>query len=349
MKIGLIDVNGHNYPNLCLMKLSGYHQSRGDQVEWYSPDEPMYDMVYMSKVFSDAYSPDVIPPQNALRVMKGGTGYAIKLENGIEVYHPELDPPLPEDVEHTYPDYSLYPEYTGWGKSQAKQTAYGFLTRGCPRGCAFCHVAPKEGRASVKVADLSEFWCGQGFIRLSDPNILACREAPDLLDQLVQTGAKVEFNQGLDARLITPALAEKLAHMRLELPHFAMDSVKQMDQVARGLRLYVDARRRYKGKWNWRRAKVFVLTNFDTTFDQDMARIKLIQDCECWPYVMIYNKASAPAITRRLQRWTNNPIFYQATHDFYEFQAHTYKRVIYPWEKDAGESTSAWLDRILTT
>ncbi len=93
MKVGLIDVDGHHFPNLCLMKLSAYHKQRGDEVEWYSPQQPCYDLVYMSKVFSDEYSPCPPEPINAKRVVKGGTGYAIHLEKGKEVYHKEQDPP----------------------------------------------------------------------------------------------------------------------------------------------------------------------------------------------------------------------------------------------------------------
>ena len=91
--IGLIDVDGHNFPNLCLMKISAYYKNLGTQVEWWSPEREHYDVVYMSKVFSDAYSPDIPTPTNADTVVKGGTGYAIKLEDGKEVYHKEFDPP----------------------------------------------------------------------------------------------------------------------------------------------------------------------------------------------------------------------------------------------------------------
>lgn len=85
VNIGLIDVDGHNFPNLALMRISSYHKSRGDAVEWWW-GWGNYDIVYMSKVFSDAYTPDVDEPLNADKVIKGGTGYAISLVNGVEVY-----------------------------------------------------------------------------------------------------------------------------------------------------------------------------------------------------------------------------------------------------------------------
>lgn len=151
MRIGLIDVDGHNFPNLALMKLSAYHKSKGDDVEWYMPFSDRYNRVYVSKVFS--FTPDYDLCINADEVIRGGTGYAISLVNGKEFYDHSKDKPLPYEVEHIYPDYNLYPNNN--------DTAYGFLTRGCPRGCQFCIVAGKEGRISVKVADLSEFWGGR--------------------------------------------------------------------------------------------------------------------------------------------------------------------------------------------
>lgn len=111
MKIGLIDVDGHHYPNLALMKLSAWHKSQGDTVEWWW-GWGQYDRVYMSKVFDETYTPDIPEPVNAAEIIKGGTGYG-------------LDNRLPDKIEHIYPDYSLYPELT-------KDTAYGFLSRGCP-------------------------------------------------------------------------------------------------------------------------------------------------------------------------------------------------------------------------
>lgn len=218
--IGLVDVDGHNFPNLALMKISAFYKNHGHTVEWWNPDREYYDMVYMSKVFSDAYSPDLPTPTNTNLVIKGGTGYAIWLEGDKEVYHKGFDSPLPTEIESQYPDYSLYPQYTGYGLPLKKQTAYGFLTRGCPRGCEFCHVKDKEGRKSVKVANLNVFWNGQGNVCLSDPNILACSEREDLFKQLVESKAKIDFNQGLDARLITQQTAELLASMKLSPPPF---------------------------------------------------------------------------------------------------------------------------------
>ena len=129
MTIGLIDVDGgHNFPNLALMKLSAWHKARGDVAEWWWGFGE-YDRVYMSKVFDETYSSDILEPLNAREIVKGGTGYG-------------LDNRLSDEVEHTYPDYSLYLELT-------KETAYGFLTRGCPRACDFCIVAEKDGRLVV--------------------------------------------------------------------------------------------------------------------------------------------------------------------------------------------------------
>lgn len=98
MKIGLIDVDSHNFPNLCLMKLSEYHTRKGDRVEWWNPGG-RYDLVYKSRVFTDTYSKDEIIVNNADEVIRGGTGYGPGGGN------------LPDEVEHIMPDYFLYPRF----------------------------------------------------------------------------------------------------------------------------------------------------------------------------------------------------------------------------------------------
>ena len=121
MKIGLIDVDGHNFPNLPLMKISAYHKAKGDTVEWYEPlfhsVGETFDKVYMSKVFSDEYTTDYQYYVNAKEVIKGGTGYCISVVDGKEVFDESKNFNLPYEIEHIYPDYELYPQYT-------KNTAY---------------------------------------------------------------------------------------------------------------------------------------------------------------------------------------------------------------------------------
>lgn len=86
MKIGLIDVDGHHYPNLALMKISAYHKAKGDSVEWWWGFEH-YDRVYMSKVFDDTYSPDIPAHFNADQIVRGGTGYCMSSELPYEIEH----------------------------------------------------------------------------------------------------------------------------------------------------------------------------------------------------------------------------------------------------------------------
>ena len=121
------------------------------------------DIVYVSKVFS--FTPDYMYRIDADQVVYGGSGYAIKVIDGKEVYDKSMDKDLPGEIEHIYPDYSIYHSLT-------KDTAFGFLSRGCPRGCDFCVVGPKEGKCSKKVADLSEFWGGRSTSRYATQTCL---------------------------------------------------------------------------------------------------------------------------------------------------------------------------------
>lgn len=299
MRIGLIDVDGHNYPNLPLMKISAWHKQQGDSVEWYQPlFSGHMDKVYMSKVFS--FTPDYEFCIDADEIIKGGSGYAIKLIDGKEVYDKSVDKNLPEEIEHIYPDYSLYPNET-------KDTAYGFLTRGCPRGCGFCHVEAKEGRCSYKVANLSEFWRGQKQIILCDPNILACKDHMELLEQLRDSKARVEFNQGLDIRLINDRNLELLRQIKLDKIHFAFDRWQDKDIIEPKLRTFIEKTGYSRSKG---RVMVYILVNFDTTIEQDLYRIQLCRELNIAPYPMIYDKEHADPIYRKLQRWCNNFVFW---------------------------------------
>lgn len=284
-KIGLIDVDGHNFPSLPLMKLSAYHKASGDFVDWYNPltawQQPP-DRVYMSKVFT--FTPDYPHPINAKEIIKGGTGY----------FYPDGGSSLQKEIEHIYPDYSLYPELT-------KNTAYGFLTRGCPRNCKFCIVGCKEGLISHKVADLSEFWQGQKEIKLLDPNLLAAKEHKKLLQQLEESKTWVDFTQGLDARMLTEKNIEQIQKIKIKMVHFAWDNIKDEKLIVKKLKLFKEITNVDK-----RKATVYILTNFNSSFEEDLHRVYKVRDLGFSPFIMIYEKQTASKNVRNLQRWVNN-------------------------------------------
>lgn len=303
MNVGLIDVDGHNFPNLALMRISAWHKAQGDQVEWWMGDLFHYDVVYKSKVFSDAYSKDAPDPLNCDKVIKGGTGYNISLRGGVECFDAEHHETLPAEMERMFPDYSIYPQF---------KFAVSMTSRGCPRGCSFCHVAAKEGRRSVKVANVSDFWNGQDEIKVLDPNITACREKRDLMRQYRDTGAKIDFTQGLDIRLLNEEDVDDLNRMRLRTIHFAWDNPKD-DLEGR----FRDFAKRFRRKNNI--AMVYVLTNFNSTMDENLHRIYTLRDMGYDPYVMIYNKPNAPHEIMELQRWCNNKIVFGSCKKFEDY------------------------------
>ena len=305
MRIGLVDFDGHNFPNLPLMKISAFHKAKGDEVEFAFP-LMKYDRVYVSKVFGDEYSGADMQAWQADEIVYGGTGYAIKIENGKEVYRKKLDPNLPYEIEHIYSDYSLYPDLT-------KDTAYGFLTRGCPNNCEYCIVSQKEGLESVKVADLSEFWRGQKHIKLLDANLLACRHRKELLQQLIDSGAWVDFTQGLDAKCITDEIAEMLKCIKAKRVHFAFDLMEKEKAVVKGLKRYKEITKTPIDK-----AVVYILTNFNTTLEQDLYRLYTVKDLGYLPDIRIYRKPSAPQVLKDLQRWCNNRILFRSC-DFMDY------------------------------
>ena len=305
MKIGLYNADGHKFPNLPLMKISAWHKSKGDSVEFAVPLAE-YDRVYVSRVFGDEYSKFEDFCFNTKEIVYGGTGFAITIENGREVYTKTKDTNLPYKIEHIYPDYSLYPTLT-------KNTAYGFLTRGCPNDCGFCIVSKKEGRISKKVADLSEFWRGQSHIKLLDANLLACKDKIDLLNQLAKSGAKVDFTQGIDARFITDEVADLLAGIKIDKAHFAFDFMKNERAIIKGLQIF-----QQKCTVRSREAIVYMLTNYDTTIKDDLYRVNAIRNLGFQPDVRIYRKSTAPRVLRDLQRWCNNRFIFHSC-DFMDY------------------------------
>ena len=299
MEIGLVDVDGTRFPNLVLMKLSARHKARGDNVHLLRPDDVLlggnlfggYDKLYAACVFTENRS----------------TSARLK-EMGAEIGGTGTDNPstLPHEVEHAYPDYALYGD---------AHTAYGFLTRGCPRACPFCIVAGKEGRESRKVADLKEFWSGEATIKLLDPNLLAAREYMDLLEQLAASGAWIDFTQGLDARLLTADNIGLLNTCKVKRLHFAWDNPRDT-VVPRMLEVFAS----HTNIQDYRKRKVYVLTNYWSTHAEDLQRVYWLRAHDYDPYVMIYDKPRAPKETRQLQRWANNKIIFRSCERFEDYR-----------------------------
>lgn len=217
MKIGLIEVDGHKFPNLALMKLSAYHKQQGDEVEWATPF-CHYNRIYMSKVFN--YTPDDHYIYDADEIIKGGTGYDITSK-------------LPENVERLQPDYSIYPGIDN-------KTAYGFLTRGCPNKCAWCVVPRKEGKIQPYM-DVEEIAIdSRTNLVLMDNNILAAGDyALQQLEKILKNGYRVDFNQALDARLVNDRFAKLLSKIKWidRRIRFGCDTHAQIEQCEKAISL----------------------------------------------------------------------------------------------------------------
>lgn len=194
---------------------------------------------------------------------------------------------------------------------------HGFMSRGCPRGCDFCHVAPKEGKKSHKVADLSEFWNGQKYIQIMDPNTFASPDWKDICQQLIDSGAYIEFNQGVDIRIMTDEKIEMLQKMRIQNIHFAWDRYQDKKYIVPKLK-------RLKELTGWERGKVtvYILTNFDTTIDQDLERVIFCKSLNFTPYIMRYNKENIPrgSELNMLARYVNTKMIFWKCPTFWQYK-----------------------------
>lgn len=313
MNIGLIDVDSHNFPNLPLMKISAWHKAHGDTVEWWNPDVDRYDKVYASKVFTDSAMPDV---SNSDDIQIGGSGV-------------DLDNCLPYEIEHTTPDYGLYPQY---------DFAVGWLTRGCPRkNHGFCITPKKDGCISKKTADLNEFWLGQKEICLLDQNLLACKDRIDLIKQLADSKARVNFVGGMDVRFMTDGIIDLLRTVHVKDFHFAWDD--PCEDLAVSFTKVANS-----GLFKSKRIGVYVLTNYWSTLDEDLMRIYKLRELGYLPYVMIYGKQEFVdkhgrlhpdvwnrfttseiydfKICQQLQRWTTNRALFASCPKFDDYRGY---------------------------
>lgn len=214
-KIGLIDVDRTRFPNLAMMKISCYHKNLGDQVEFVDPIfSGGYDKVYMSKIFT--FTPDWEYPIIADEIERGGTGY-------------NLQKVLPREIDRLQPDYSLY--------GVAENMAYGFLTRGCPNKCKWCVVPLKEGKQQPYM-DIDEIAIdGRKNIILMDNNVLASDYGLEQIEKIIKRGYRIDFNQAMDARLVTDDIAKMLAKVKWlnNIIRFGCDTTKQIGECKRAM------------------------------------------------------------------------------------------------------------------
>jgi hypothetical protein len=278
MNIGLLDVDGHNFPNLALMKLSAYHKNNGDNVEWFNLINE-YDIVYKSKVFT--FTPDYQYYIKSKQIIKGGTGY-------------NFDTLFCEKVQ---PDYSLYPI----SKWYDQKTAYGFLTRGCPNKCKHCLVPQKEGKIKPYM-DIEEISQGYKNVILLDNNILASDYGLNQTEKIIKLKLKVDFNQGLDARLINDEIAKLLSKVKWLKPlRMACDSLKMIKHVKRATELL--------RKHNCTPKNYFVYVLVDE-YKDSLKRINFCKSLSLDPFAQPFrnftNNQVIPQWQKNMSRWCND-------------------------------------------
>jgi len=289
MKVALNDNNRTNFPNLALMKLAAHHKAKGDDVEWYMPlRSRFYDRVYTSKVFT-------FTPTDSLwgNVIKGGTGY-------------NLFNTLPEKIEHTCPDYSLYPEF---------KKALGFLTRGCPNKCKWCVVPKKEGNIKPN-ADIEEFLNNRKSAVLMDNNVLASEHGLKQIEKIINLKIKVDFNQGLDARIIAEnkQIARLLSKTKwINFIRMACDHKEQMSNVEKALQNLNEF-----GVKNYRIFIYMLVTDLDDALERALFLRKLNTVPFAQPYRDLENNVPPSTEQRRFARWVNHKAIFK-TVDWNEY------------------------------
>lgn len=289
MKIGLIDVDGHNFPNYALMKISSYHKQKGDDVEWAMPLNNDYDVVYKSKIFT--FTPDDMTPWDA-KVIQGGTGYDIKSR-------------LPEEIEKVVDlDYSIYPQH---------DCTLQFFSRGCIRKCPFCLVREKEGYIhEVTPTNLNP---NGKRIEVLDNNFFANPSWKKSVEWLLDANQKVKLH-GVDVRIINEEQSFWLNKLKIDGKiHIAWD-LPQIDLTEKIKTMVTHI--------NPNKITCYVLIGFNSTKEQDLKRVRTLKEFGITPFVQPYrdfeNMRTPTQYEKDFARWANRPqIFFNS--DFMEYEA----------------------------
>lgn len=319
--IGLIDVDG-KLPNLALMKISNYYKSMGEQVEFVRPDARKhdYEKIYASAIFTKSKL-ECIKLQEYYedRIEIGGTGW-------------DIEKRLPKEIESIKPDYDLYtadmiyPKIKGIMTKERKQekakqivnAGIGFTSRGCVRKCPFCFVPKKEGefRQDQEIKDIIN--PRSNVIIINDNNITADPYCIDKLHEIRDRNLIVDINQGYDVRLMTPEIAQALSEVHhLRSLHYAWDSMGFENQVLEGIKIM--------SKFiPYSRHMCFCLVGFNTTFEDDMYRVRKLLELGVIPYIMRYNERHDDIRLNHFARWIN-AFIYKAVPNFDDYE---------PWKRD---------------
>lgn len=283
MHVGLIDVDS-KIPNLVLMKLSAWHKKQGHTVSllrlkdvfapmslWDNPDK-----LYAAVVFRE--NRDIALLLARMGVNVGGTGWWLYKS-------------LPVEIEAMKPDYDLYGIDYGMG----------FLSRGCIRRCGACVVWRKEGIVHHVAWPWELINPKSKELVIMDGIFNGSPYWQEKAFWLIDNGYTVDITQGMDIRIVNQQAAELIKALKhRNKVHFAFDHVDYESEVRRGIELLLTAGIRADS------LTFYILTNYDSTFDQDMHRIAVIEEYGANPYVMIYDKLRAPQQIRDLQRWCNS-------------------------------------------
>lgn len=286
--IGLHDSDKTGFPNLALMKISAWHKAQGDTVEWWTPMFP-FDRVYSSKVFTFTPECAYLPPDT----IKGGTGYGVYEE-------------LPEEIDAMEPDYSIYPEC---------DHAIGFLTRGCIRCCPWCVVPKKEGAIrpyrtwqQIKRPDSRD-------IVFMDNNVLACQHGIEQMRSMVGQNVRIDFNQGLDARLITPEIAELLAKLKwIRFIRMSCDTDAMLDVVIRAIRLLEE-----HGVKPYRVFVYLLVQDIPSAEKRAIALREVGAEVFAQPYRDFEHNIEPTPEMKALARWVNHKAIFKSVRTFAEY------------------------------
>lgn len=282
MRIGLLDIDGHNFPNLALMKISAYYKASGDNVEWVDHFR-RYDKVFLSKVFT--FSQDNEFYIDSPIILKGGTGYDALIT-------------LPFDIDKISPDYSLYPKF---------KSAYGFITRGCPNNCSWCVVPRKEGNIHP-YSDIEEILQGRTSAILMDNNILASDYGIRQIEKIIKLRVKVDFNQGLDARRIDRPMAKLLSQVKWLSPlRMACDTDSMLPVVIKATKLLRECGCKPSNYF------IYLLVR---DIESAVMRAEVLKEHNLDPFAQPYRDFTTnkepPAEQKRFARWVNHKAIFKS-------------------------------------